>query len=76
MDALIYKEETFQLVGLCMEIHRELGKGQDEIIYLLERCWDTKSRDLVPVFPFVKISEIRVNTAPVVSRPYHTFMSD
>jgi GxxExxY protein len=33
MDELLYREEVFQLVGLCMEIHRELGKGHDEIIY-------------------------------------------
>jgi GxxExxY protein len=33
VSELIYKEETFQLVGLCMEIHRELGKGHDEVIY-------------------------------------------
>jgi GxxExxY protein len=33
MDELLYKEEVFQLVGLCMEIHCELGKGHDEIIY-------------------------------------------
>jgi GxxExxY protein len=33
MDELLYKGEVFQLVGVCMEIHRELGKGHDEIIY-------------------------------------------
>ncbi len=33
MSDLLYKDEVFKLVGLCMEIHRELGKGQDEIIY-------------------------------------------
>ena len=33
MSELLYKEEVFQLVGLCMEIHRELGKGHDEVIY-------------------------------------------
>jgi len=27
MSELVYKEEVFQLVGFCMEIHRELGKG-------------------------------------------------
>jgi GxxExxY protein len=32
VSELLYKEEVFQLVGLCMEIHRELGKGHDEII--------------------------------------------
>jgi len=33
MTDLLYKQEVFQLVGLCMEVHRELGKGQDELIY-------------------------------------------
>src|SRR2546427_6403638 len=33
MKELLYKEEVFQLVGCCMEIHRELGKGHDEVIY-------------------------------------------
>ena len=33
MKELLYKEEVFKLVGSCMEIQRELGKGHDEIIY-------------------------------------------
>jgi len=33
MNELLYEEEVFQLIGFCMEIHRELGKGYDEIIY-------------------------------------------
>jgi len=33
MSELLYKEEVFQLVGLCMETHRALGKGHDEVIY-------------------------------------------
>jgi GxxExxY protein len=33
MSDLLYKEEVFKLVGLCMEVHRELGKGHDEVIY-------------------------------------------
>jgi GxxExxY protein len=33
MSDLLYKEECFKLVGLGMEIHRELGKGHDEVIY-------------------------------------------
>ena len=33
MPELLYKQEVFQLVGLCMEIDRELGKGHDEVIY-------------------------------------------
>lgn len=33
MAELLYREETHQLIGFCMEIHRELGKGHDEVIY-------------------------------------------
>ena len=33
MPELLYREETHRLIGLCMEIHRDLGKGHDEVIY-------------------------------------------
>jgi GxxExxY protein len=33
MSELLYKAEVFNLVGLCMEIHRELGKGHTEVVY-------------------------------------------
>ena len=33
MNELLYEEEVFQLISFCMEIHRELVKGYDEIIY-------------------------------------------
>jgi GxxExxY protein len=33
MSELLHREETHRLIGLCMEIHRELGKGHDEVLY-------------------------------------------
>lgn len=33
MGELLFREETFQIIGCCMEVHRELGKGHDEVIY-------------------------------------------
>jgi GxxExxY protein len=33
MSELLYKDEVFKLVGFCMGIHGELGKGYDEVIY-------------------------------------------
>ena len=30
---LIYKEECYKIVGLCMEVHKQLGKGFNEIVY-------------------------------------------
>jgi len=33
MSELLYKDETYRIIGLCMEVHQELGKGHDEVIY-------------------------------------------
>jgi GxxExxY protein len=33
MSEFLYRDETHKLIGFCMEIHRELGKGHGEIIY-------------------------------------------
>jgi len=33
MDAIILKEESYLLIGKCMEVHRNLGMGFKEIIY-------------------------------------------
>jgi len=33
MPDLILKDESYELIGICMEVHRELGMGFREIIY-------------------------------------------
>lgn len=33
MGELILKEESYKLIGICMEVHRELGMGFKEHIY-------------------------------------------
>ena len=33
MDEFYFKEETYKIIGLCMEVHRILGKGFSEIVY-------------------------------------------
>ena len=32
-DRLIYREEAYRIIGLCMEVHRILGKGHSEVVY-------------------------------------------
>jgi GxxExxY protein len=32
-DDLIYREECYRIVGLCMKIHSSLGKGFSELVY-------------------------------------------
>ncbi len=33
MENFYLKEETYEIIGLCMEVHKILGKGFNEIIY-------------------------------------------
>lgn len=30
---ILLKEETYQIIGVCIEVHRELGHGFREIVY-------------------------------------------
>ena len=33
MDDIYLKEESYTIIGLCMEVHRILGKGHSEVVY-------------------------------------------
>jgi GxxExxY protein len=33
MTEIIYKDESYAIVGVCMEVHKILGKGFSEIVY-------------------------------------------
>ena len=33
MSEIILKEEAYQIIGICMEVHRELGMGFREAVY-------------------------------------------
>ena len=33
MDKIIHKEESYQIIGKCMEVHNNLGAGFLEIVY-------------------------------------------
>ncbi len=33
MEEVIRKNETYQIIGICMEVHRTLGFGFSEIVY-------------------------------------------
>ena len=33
MHNLFLKDEAYQIIGICMEVHKILGKGHSEIIY-------------------------------------------
>lgn len=33
MAEIILKEESYKIIGVCMEVHKELGMGFREIVY-------------------------------------------
>lgn len=33
MNQIIYKDEAYIIIGLCMEVHNQLGHGFSEIVY-------------------------------------------
>lgn len=33
MNDILYKEESYKIIGLCMEVHNNLGAGFLEIVY-------------------------------------------
>ena len=33
MPELIYDKESYLIIGICMEVHRVLGKGHSEVVY-------------------------------------------
>ena len=33
MSDIIYKDESYSIIGICMEIHNQLGHGFSEIVY-------------------------------------------
>jgi GxxExxY protein len=33
MAELLYNEETYKIIGICMEVHNQSGKGFNKLVY-------------------------------------------
>ncbi len=69
-NGLIYKDESYKIIGLCMEVHRNLGKGFLEIVYKDALEYELKKAGI----PYEREKEYSVNYKEVVLP--HTFFSD
>ncbi len=46
MAEIILKDESYELIGICMEVHRELGMGFREVVYKDAIEFELKERNI------------------------------
>ncbi|MBY0348057.1 MAG: GxxExxY protein [Hydrotalea flava] len=57
MEKIIYKEESYSIIGVCMEVHKFLGAGFLEIVYKDALEYEFKLAGI----PFEREKEYAVN---------------
>jgi GxxExxY protein len=62
MSSIILKEESYQLIGICMEVHRELGMGFKEIVYKDALEYEFKSRKI----KYVREKEFKIQYKDII----------
>jgi GxxExxY protein len=67
---LIYKEENYLIIGICMEIHRILGGGLSEVIYKDALEYEFRQHDI----PFQREKEYTVEYKDIILP--HKFNAD
>ena len=62
MTEIILKEESYQLIGVCMEVHRELGMGFKEIVYKDALEFEFKTRNI----PYIREKEFIIKYKGII----------
>ena len=70
MTEIIYKEESFKIIGLCMEAHNNLGKGFLEIVYKDALEYELRKNNI----PFEREKEYTVKYKDIILP--HKFYAD
>jgi GxxExxY protein len=70
MAEIIYKEESFKIIGSCMEVHNNLGKGFLEIVYKDALEYELRKNNI----PFEREKEYAVNYKDITLS--HKFFAD
>lgn len=70
MNELLFKDESYQIIGICMEVHKILGKGFLEIVYKDALEYEFKSRNIL----FEREKEFSINYKNLILP--HKFYAD
>jgi GxxExxY protein len=62
MGELIFKEESYKIVGVCMEVHRSLGLGFKEAVYKDALEVEFKNQQI----PFIREKQYRIEYKGVI----------
>jgi GxxExxY protein len=62
MDDYYFKEETYMIIGLCMEVHKILGKGHSEVVYKDALEYEFKMNSI----PFEREKEYRIEYKDII----------
>ena len=67
---IVYKEESYQIIGKCMEVHNNLGAGFAEIVYKDALEYEFKKHNI----PFEREKEYSVHYKDIILK--HKFYAD
>jgi GxxExxY protein len=67
MQNVIFKAESYKIIGACLEVHNELGSGFAESIYQEALAYELKLRDI----PFIKEKQLNVRYKDILLEKYY-----
>ncbi|MBN2571405.1 MAG: GxxExxY protein [Ignavibacteriales bacterium] len=67
---LIYKEECFSIIGCCIEVHKYLGKGFNEILYKDALEYEFKKNNII----FEREKEFKITYKDIILP--HNYFAD
>lgn len=70
MTKILYKEESYKIIGVCFEVHNNLGAGFSEIVYKDAMEYDFKGTNI----PFQREVEYEVSYKGIILP--HKFYAD
>jgi GxxExxY protein len=68
MEEFYLKEETYKIIGICMEVHKILGKGHSEIIYGDALEYEFRKNEI----PFEREKKYNITYKDIIL-PHHYF---
>ena len=66
----LFKDETYEIIGVCMAVHRELGHGFLEIVYKDAIEFELRNKSI----PFDREAEFKISYKGTILK--HVFFSD